>query len=112
MPRKARVPCRYIGCPALIEVGARTCEKHKAATHQADRNARGSAHERGYTFQWNQYRNMYLRSNPLCVVCNRAAELVDHIVPLAQGGSMYDEGNHQAMCRSCHQEKTEREKKT
>jgi 5-methylcytosine-specific restriction protein A len=34
------------------------------------------------------------------------AVVVDHIVPIDQGGAMWDEGNHQVLCAACHRRKT------
>ena len=54
------------------------------------------------------------RDDYICVNCKAAgmtavAEEVDHIVPLAAGGSDTDE-NKQSLCRLCHAEKTARER--
>jgi 5-methylcytosine-specific restriction protein A len=38
-----------------------------------------------------------------------AAEIVDHIIPLAQGGEKYDESNLQALCASHHATKHARD---
>lgn len=51
-----------------------------------------------------------LRAEPLCRHClaqgvTRAAEVIDHIVPLAHGGTD-DDTNTQALCLSCHEAKT------
>ena len=55
-----------------------------------------------------------LRGSPLCVLClpDRAtpATHVDHIVPLAQGGEMWDRSNLQSLCAKCHYIKTGHEK--
>ncbi len=61
---------------------------------------------------------MYLAKNPLCEECKEAeytvaAVLVDHIVPLSQGGKD-EESNYQSLCVMHHNKKTakEREQKT
>lgn len=41
--------------------------------------------------------------------CNRPATVVDHIVPLAEGGEMWDRDNWQAMCAEHHQVKSTRD---
>lgn len=56
---------------------------------------------------------MHLARHPLCVECQAkgmvvAAAEVDHIVPLADGGTNDDE-NLQSLCKSCHSRKTARE---
>ena len=35
---------------------------------------------------------------------------VDHVLPMADGGAMYDEANLQALCKSHHSQKTARDK--
>ena len=55
----------------------------------------------------------YLRAHPLCVACARigrvrAAQEVDHVVPLHAGGAD-DARNLQGLCRPCHAAKTARD---
>ena len=71
---------------------------------------RGIAHERGYGATWRRKRASFLRRYPLCVRCegsNRteAATVVDHIIPLHDGGT-HDVENLQPLCRDCHAAKT------
>ena len=58
------------------------------------------------TTEWRKYSDYYLMLNPECVVCGREAKVVDHKIPILQGGSMWEHGNHQALCKSCHAKKT------
>lgn len=63
--------------------------------------------------RWMEMRRHVLAGSPLCVVCERAgfvelATEVDHIIPLAQGGSN-DYANLQALCSDCHADKTRHE---
>ena len=45
-----------------------------------------------------------------CLQCGQAAaDEVDHIKPIAEGGDHYDLGNLQSICRPCHAAKTARE---
>jgi|GEM_PF-1330210 len=108
LPSKPMKPCSHTGCPALVASGTSVCPKHATVRHRWDADRRGSSGERGYTHQWHQYTIMYLRNHPLCAVGDHphAAELVDHIIPLRQGGSMWDEENHQPLCRVHHAHKT------
>ncbi|MDB5597394.1 MAG: endonuclease [Hyphomicrobiales bacterium] len=51
-----------------------------------------------------------LTSEPLCVDCKaagsvKAAEVVDHIVPLAKGGDDID-SNCRSLCHDCHRKRT------
>jgi 5-methylcytosine-specific restriction enzyme A len=83
-----------------------------SATH------RGSRHERGYGWDWEQRRaRVLVRDAGLCQPCRRRGVMtpgcrtVDHIVPKARGGGD-DEANLQTICSgpgSCHQAKTQAE---
>lgn len=116
MPSKAKHPCRHPGCPALV-VDSPYCPAHQrganAKRNRAIDEQRPSAAERGYDRTWQKIRLMQLRQHPLCVECARqgltvAATEVDHIRPLAQGGThAFD--NLQSLCKPCHSRKTARE---
>ena len=79
---------------------------------------RGSRHQRGYGWAWEQKREQVLdRDAGLCQPCARRGVLtpgcrtVDHIVPKARGGTD-DLKNLQTICSgagSCHQAKTQAE---
>lgn len=61
--------------------------------------------------QWKRTRKIVLHSQPLCVKCKekniyKAANTIDHIVPLNQGGQTYALNNLQALCSSCHNRKS------
>lgn len=66
---------------------------------------------RFYVITWRQIRyRVFRRDAWTCVKCNRRrAREVDHIVPLADGGSEFELDNCQSLCRACHLEKTIRE---
>lgn len=58
-----------------------------------------------------QLRERILSSEPLCRPCQRqgvdsAAEQLDHIKALADGGDPYAHSNLQPICRPCHQRKS------
>ena len=71
-------------------------------------SARKSAAKRGYDSRWQKARAGYLRSHPLCVMCEkqgktRPATLVDHIVPHKGDSDLFwNKGNWQALCKTCH----------
>jgi len=109
MPRKPRRPCAVSGCPRFAEVGA-YCREH---ARQQER-VRGSAARRGYDARWRKIRLQVLKSQPLCADpfgehAERGevvlATEVDHIVPLARGGT-HARKNLQPLCKSCHARKT------
>ena len=75
---------------------------------------RASASQRGYGANWQRLRKMFLRAHPLCVECERMGrltpgELVDHIMPLADGGDNAW-GNLQTLCQLHHNQKTAAER--
>ena len=71
---------------------------------------RGSRHERGYGGDWPRVRLAVLAEEPMCRACGeQPATDVDHIVPMAQGGSQWDWANLQPLCHRCHSAKTMRE---
>ena len=104
--------CVHQGCPSLVKHGR--CPAHEKAYDQR----RGTAQERGYTYEWAKYSKAWLRAHPLCGMrldgkrhaehsaCTKAgrrvaAQCTDHIKAVAQGGAMFDAANHQSLCLSC-----------
>jgi len=72
---------------------------------------RPSARERGYDADWVKLQRQVLADEPLCRRCARrglvtAAELVDHITPIRDGGERLSRSNLQPLCRKCHGTKT------
>lgn len=113
MPIAAARPCRQTGCGELVRDGAGYCPNHKhlkAINRFADK-ARGSAAARGYGAAWRKLREAVLRRDfGLCQVClaqgrAKPANIVDHIIPKAEGGSDSLE-NLRAICKPCHDLKT------
>lgn len=71
---------------------------------------RGTTHERGYGRHWQLLRLVVLNEEPTCRRCAgrgrvTAATLVDHILPLRDGGTN-DRDNLQPLCVDCHAVKT------
>lgn len=115
MPRRAPKPCGWSGCGRLVDGGDFFCDRHyhhhKKETRAKERE-RGSAARRGYDRRWRKFRIFYLRRNPMCAWsegCDQAAREIDHIKPLARGGSKYDYSNLQALCKAHHSMKTQEE---
>jgi 5-methylcytosine-specific restriction enzyme A len=73
-----------------------------------------SRHERGYGYRWVKLRETILKRDcHLCQACQREGRVtiateVDHVMPKAKGGTD-DPENLQAICKSCHSAKSERE---
>ncbi len=116
MPRSAPTPCRYPGCAAVLATPG-FCPQHQASTHRDYGRARRGFDAEVDFYQskdWRALRAAVLRDDPLCVACQAkgmlvAATVVDHVVPLKDGGARFDRANLQPLCVSCHNRKTARE---
>ncbi len=108
--------CSQPSCPVLVKYGR--CAKHTRVQVQQADAIRGTAQERGYTYQWSLYSKARLQRLPVCGMredgtmdtthsrCAKQgrtimAQCTDHIIPLRQGGSMWDESNHLSLCNAC-----------
>ena len=103
MPRKPKKPCAYPGCPNLTYT--KYCEAHKQyepPLHHPGTDT-GSFYR---TAAWKAKRKSYLEDHPFCVMCGRPASIVDHVVPIRQGGEPLDDDNLQSLCWSCHSRKS------
>ena len=58
---------------------------------------------------WRKYSIIYRKKHPFCSKCSKFADHVDHIVPISEGGSIWNPENHQSLCISCHGKKTRKE---
>ncbi|KKL15313.1 hypothetical protein LCGC14_2068930, partial [marine sediment metagenome] len=63
---------------------------------------------------WKKARLVQLQEEPLCRLCSEQgnvtpAQVVDHIVPIRNGGSPFDKNNLQSLCKPHHNQKTARE---
>lgn len=117
MPKRPKSVCRYPGCGLLVDAPG-FCLKHEAADQSRKKileRRRKPSHERGYTYQWSQARELFLKAYPLCAACEkedvlRAATVVDHIIPHRGDEFLFwDESNWQPLCASCHSQKTAKE---
>jgi len=112
MPYKAKKPCGHPGCPELVS--DRYCEAHRKEAHtNYNKYLRDPDTARRYGTLWRRVRTAYIRTHPLCELCEqrgrlRPAEEVHHKLPLANGGT-HDRDNLQALCKSCHSSITARE---
>ena len=106
MPHRPPHPCNRPGCPALTR--ERFCPAHARAEMARLDSERGTVAERGYRGHWPKLRAAVLRAEPACRACGAPASHVDHIVAKRRGGT--DEwSNLQALCATCHRQKTVRE---
>lgn len=117
MPRSAPTPCRYPGCGAVLAVPG-YCAQHRAMSHRDYARMR-----RGFDTQvdfyrssrWRALRAAVLREQPLCGACERAgaltaARVVDHVVPIKDGGERFARANLQTLCVPCHNRKSAKER--
>ena len=106
MPLKAKKPCAYPGCPALVRDG-RYCDKHKTiAGREYNKAYRSPDHNKIYGRRWRTIRDLYKSKHPLCEKCleqgiYKPVDEVHHIVPPEDGGTHNDD-NLMSLCRSCH----------
>ena len=90
--------------PAGVTPAAERVQRYDAA--------RGSAASRGYGRDWRRVREAHLRAEPLCRFCLatgvvRAAEEVDHIVPIERApGLRLVDANLRSLCKTCHSRRT------
>ncbi len=76
-------------------------------TYDMQRPAR---HKIYNTTRWQKLREYKRHLTPLCEECLRQgrvtpAELVDHIVPIEEGGAVFELDNLQSLCKACHNRK-------
>lgn len=106
MPRSAKKPCKFPWCKALIDSGGYCAEHAKELNRD-----HGSAGVRRTGRKGVKDRDrIKRRDNGLCQHCLNEGRLtigtqVDHIVPLAFGGSDTDD-NKQLLCDACHKAKS------
>lgn len=107
MPMKPKKPCKHPGCPLLT--ADTYCEFHI----KLHANDRASAHERGYSSQWQKARKEFLQDNRYCKLCQTQgkqtlATIVDHIKPHRGDQTLFwDKTNWQPLCKKCHDRKTQ-----
>lgn len=105
MPYAPGVRCRKSGCLAVTTNRDGYCDKHRKEKWKNDRRREERAAV--YDWQWKQVEQMYSRLHPLCEDCEergivKVRDMVHHIVPIADGGAVYDFSNLRSLCWSCH----------
>mgnify|MGYP003875243817 CR=1 FL=1 len=115
MPARSPRPCRAPLCPKKTTERHGYCPEHEHLHSGWQRHHQGkSSTERGYGGRWRKLRALVMnRDQWLCQPCKRSgraapAAMVDHIVNKAEGGTD-NADNLEAICRSCHQTKTQQE---
>lgn len=98
---RARKLCPAPGCPNLMP-----CPDHKPVAWQGHSGRHGRM--RSGSREQRRARGVLLRDNLRCYLCGGIASLVDHVIPLSEGGPDTWE-NCRAICEPCHDEKTQAE---
>ncbi|AMP65638.1 HNH endonuclease [Campylobacter jejuni] len=104
-------------CGKKIQTHLRTCEEcdktfKKIANKRYDCFKRDKQSSDFYnSVAWRKLRNAFINKNPFCAKCGKFAKIIDHIVPIKQGGEKLSEENLQSLCIVCHNEKTKNELK-
>lgn len=112
MPAKPPRPCRKPFCPGTTTADHGYCDDHQHLAVNWHTNRHAGKRTRGA--KWQVIRQRILkRDKGLCQECLREdrytpAAVIDHIKPLAEGGTDADD-NLQALCKRHHDEKTQRE---
>lgn len=94
------------------------CAAHRTSAHRDySRARRRFDREVGFyqSTRWRAVRAAYLRAHPTCRACAHEERwvpsvVVDHIQPIKENGARYDARNLQALCVSCHNRKSARER--
>lgn len=108
MPQRPPSACRRPGCPGLVRAGVcSVCGPLVRRARFEHDERRGTSKERGYDARWRKLRAAHMAAEPLCRMCGHLADLVDHIVPILDGGAVLDDENLQSLCVACHASKTQ-----
>lgn len=114
MPPKAKRPCRAPMCPGKTQAASGYCDAHTHLAIGWSSQARGTAEQRGYGWEWRKKRAAVLKRDRYLCQCSDCkgrclpASEVDHIVPKHLGGTD-DFSNLAAINEDCHKAKTQRE---
>lgn len=100
MPTRPRPGCTRPGCPHRTP-----CPVHGLPPFRTERTVGLTRAERGYGSEWTRLRRLVLDEEPTCRLCNNESTTVDHIVPLAKGGT-HRRSNLRALCERCHRRVT------
>lgn len=113
MPTKPLKKCKIATCLERVKHGKISyCDTHARQYYREHSNPNPFYKDP----LWIKTSKIKLKRNPLCERCLqhdvvRKSEEVDHIVPISQGGPKFAMTNLQALCKSCHSQKTQTDKK-
>jgi 5-methylcytosine-specific restriction protein A len=92
------------------KTGEKSSAENRLRANRAYNAGRPARHEFYNTAQWQKLRAWFRGQHPLCQECEKQgaitpSRIVDHIVPIEEGGSALDTENLQALCVACHNRK-------
>ena len=103
MPSRVKNFCRGNGCTNKAEVGSLLCNE----CNKQKKQQQLTPSEQGYDYHWSKVSKLVRRQEPICRMCkSELATLVDHIIPLKNGGERLALDNLQPLCLPCHNRKT------
>ena len=92
-------------------------DSKRTAARQEQRYVREQSASLYHTARWTRVSKAFRASHPLCAICAskgviKAAQVTDHVTPWPVCGveGFFDEGNLQALCEACNNEKGQRDK--
>ena len=111
MPSKIDYPCKVYKCQNFVYKSG-FCTEHYNEHQEEKAKMYGYKDTEFYnSTRWRALRRWHISGSPLCVVCGDIGHVVDHKIPIRQGGEKYDINNLQTLCEKCHNEKRAHEKK-
>ncbi len=106
-------PCRHPLCAEITRDRSGYCSQHieTAVNDRRQTRARKTTRKAYGSARWKRVRQAYKSRHPLCEVCGsrgatRAAQVVDHVLEISDGGAMHDAANLLSLCHRCHGSKT------
>lgn len=118
MPRMMPKMCDRPMCNELVPGGVRYCDKHRKDDFRLRTKLKRERDPKSISFynspEWRRVRLAHLKREPFCRECKISgqdtfAEMVDHILPIQQGGARFDPQNLQSLCNRCHDRKRQKE---
>ena len=90
--------------------GAKRSQESKRKSYREYDRSRPERHKIYSTSRWQKLREYKKHRNPLCEECLRnnvitPMSLVDHIIPIEDGGAAFELSNLQSLCSACHNKK-------
>lgn len=104
--------CNQINCNELINTSETYCSNHKQESNKRYDKIRSESDSLYVSFyktkEWRNLRYQVLLDEGFCCRrCGLNANIGDHIIPIKENWDMrLERSNIQAMCKSCHNQKT------